>query len=204
MPLAHRADTEYIKEFTSDPVKLWRYQRDLPLREPQDRGEPGERGSVLVIMLSYNRKDDTLQCLESIGRQTYANMGVLIIDNASCDGTPEAIRSTDSGAAIISLPQNRGWAGGNNLGVKIAIEIGFDFVLLLNNDTVLKDDTIAVLLQSALSLGPCLLHPAIYYYSPAEGAQLDPSIDPNGVAGWLNDPYLFELNFAYGACLLVD
>src|SRR5436305_2168174 len=113
-------DGKWIQEFATEPLKLRRFRRNCNLDQPE------KLGSVLVILLSYNCKEDSLECLESISRQTYADLGLVIIDNASTDGAPGAIRAADSGVSLISLSENRGWAGGNNLGIKIAVESGFD------------------------------------------------------------------------------
>jgi len=196
-PITSEADLKYIKEFAVNPLRLRRFRRGLIFDKPHNLG------SVLIVVLSYNSKEDSLECLRSISRQRYADLGLLIIDNASTDGAPEAIRAADSGAALISLSENRGWAGGNNLGVKIAIENKYEYVLLLNNDTILNDDTVSHLMQRAVLLEPCLLHPAIYYHDQAEDAQLDPSIGREDIDGSSNPSDLFELDFAYGACLLI-
>jgi len=190
-------DAERVREFANEPLKLRGFRRCVAVAQPQ------RLAGVLVILLSYNCKEDSLECLASIAKQTYPNLNLLVIDNASTDGAPAAISAAYPGVALISLAENRGWAGGNNLGVKIALEGGFDFVLLLNHDTILNEDTVAVLVQKASSLGPCLLHPAIYYHDHSEGAQLDPSIGHGAIAGSRDALDLFELDFAYGACLMV-
>jgi GT2 family glycosyltransferase len=195
--LTQSDDAEYIREFTNGPLKLRGFRRCIAVAQRE------RLASVLIILLSYNCKEDSLECLASIAKQTYPNLGLLVIDNASTDGAPGAISAAYPGVALISLAENRGWAGGNNLGVKIALENSFDFVLLLNNDTILNEDTVALLVQKASSLEPCLLHPAIYYHDPSEGAQLDPSIGHGAIAPSRDAPDVFELDFAYGACLLV-
>ena len=52
---------------------------------------PGGLASVLIIVLSYNCKEDSLECVASIAKQTYPNLGLMVIDNASTDGAPTAI-----------------------------------------------------------------------------------------------------------------
>jgi GT2 family glycosyltransferase len=159
--------------------------------------------SVLVIVLSYNCKDDTLECIASVIEQTYPNLGLMLVDNASSDGAVTTIFNEYPNIALIALSENIGWAGGNNLGIRVALENKYEFVVLLNSDTVLSPTCIELLVKSAQSLGPCLLHPAIYYYGVNAGAQLDPSsTDPQSRER--SGSELFELDFAYGACLMVQ
>ena len=147
-----------------------------------DDGESGGGGtphpalSVFVIVLHYRGRDDTRQCLASLGRQTHAPMHTLVIDNGGVDKLGADFGAEFPWAELLELPQNLGWSGGNNAGIRLALERGLDLVCLLNNDTVLPEDAIARLAETAAALGPCVLHPAIDYYDDGEGAQLDPSV----------------------------
>ena len=62
------------------------------------------------------------------------------------------------------MAENRGWSGGNYEGIRLAIARRYDWVCLLNHDTVLPENTVARLMQTAALLGPNLLHPAIDSY----------------------------------------
>lgn len=157
--------------------------------------------SVLAVVLSYKSRDDTLECLASLRTQQYPKLDILVINNDSADGSAEAIRAAYPEFELVALPSNSGWAGGNNVGIRLALERGYDYVCLLNNDTVMGDNTYQSLADAAACLGPCLLHPTIYAYDDGARAQLDPSAtavrQPGTPCG------VVEMNYAYGACLMI-
>jgi GT2 family glycosyltransferase len=160
--------------------------------------------AVAVIVLSYNGTTDTLNCIESLTNDNRQNFSILVVDNASTDGAPVAIRSRFPCIDLIELPENRGWAGGNNVAIDYALGKGAQFICLLNNDTIVPRGTIARLARTAQRFGLCLVHPAIDFADPAEGAQLDPRQTGNHCGGPLSeDPDVFELDHAYGACLMI-
>jgi GT2 family glycosyltransferase len=160
---------------------------------------------VKVIVLSYNGVNDTLACLESLLQQADDTFEILVVDNASTDGAPEVIRARYPQIPLISLTENLGWAGGNNVGIKRAMDEGAEFVCLLNNDTLVPPGAIAELARAADRYKPCLMHPAIDYADPQEGPQLDPSrgIPAGKSAPLAQDEAMYELQFAYGACLMI-
>jgi GT2 family glycosyltransferase len=91
---------------------------------------------VSVVVVTYGGLDLTKDCLESLARETWPRFEVLVVDNASSDGTPEYLRETaerDPRIRMIFNAENRGFAAANNQG--IAASRG-EVVVLLNNDTV--------------------------------------------------------------------
>jgi hypothetical protein len=158
---------------------------------------------VKVIVLSYNGTADTLACLESLRQQGRQAPEVLVVDNGSTDGAALKIRALYPEFALIELPNNRGWAGGNNVGIERALRDGAEMICLLNNDTIVPSGAISSLAEAARSCPPCLMHPAIDYADAAEGPQLDPSRSP---ATAIRTPFganVYELDYAYGACLMI-
>lgn len=158
--------------------------------------------SLLVVVLHYRGVDDTLECLASLARQTCPDMRVLLVDNGSTDF---AGVDPGPGVELLRTGENLGWSGGNNAGIRLALQRGVDLVCLLNNDTVLADDALARLVATAVRLGPCILHPAIDFYAPGEGAQLDPSLgEPDFLTARLlpGERTLYEVDSPNGACLL--
>jgi GT2 family glycosyltransferase len=119
---------------------------------------------VVSVILNTNRRQDTLACLASLAQSTYQPHTVLVIDNASQDGSVEAIGAAFPDTHIVALTENRGYAGNNNVGIDWAIEHGADWVLVLNEDTVLAPDCIARLVETGQSdaeigiLGPMIYH----------------------------------------------
>ena len=161
---------------------------------------------LLVIILNFNGIDDTLACLGSLASQTLQNFHVLVIDNGSRGDDPDRIRTRSPATEVIALPGNLGWAGGNNVGLRLALSRGFDFVCLLNNDTVLDPVALEELLLAAGRIGrPCLLHPAIAFFDDPTQWQLypEPSTSTDAFVRQLEAAHeICEMTYAYGACML--
>jgi len=99
---------------------------------------------VFIIILNWNNWSDTLECLESLKNNDYLNEQVVIIDNGS-DQRPIV---PEPGIKIIYNKENLGFAGGNNVGLKYALEHGADYALLLNNDTIVSRDFLTKLIEA--------------------------------------------------------
>ncbi len=161
--------------------------------------------SLLIVVLHYSGVPDTLACLASLAGEISDAVHVVVINNGSGEHPRAAIAATYPWAEIIDLPENLGWSGGNNVGIRLAQRRGYNLVCLLNNDTIVRPGTIARLLQTAAALGPCLLHPLIYSYGRADEAQLDPTLphppDMRATPA-ANLPGVFAIDMVNGACLL--
>jgi GT2 family glycosyltransferase len=119
---------------------------------------------VYVIVLSWNGKNDTLVCLASLQHLTYPNAQIVVVDNASRDGTIDAIRSAFPNIELIVNNSNLRFAGGNNVGIRRSLERGAEYVLILNNDTVVDPGFLSRLIEVAESdrrIG--IVGPKIYY-----------------------------------------
>lgn len=86
---------------------------------------------VSVIIINWNRKQLLYHCLKSLKNQTYKNHEIIVVDNGSTDGSVDFIRSYFKDIKLIVFPENRGFASGNNAGLKLAQG---SFVALINND----------------------------------------------------------------------
>ena len=104
---------------------------------------------VLVIVLCHNGVELTLACLESLRRVEYERADVLIVDNASTDGTPEAVRARFPEVTVVEAGANLGFAAGNNVGLRYALDHGYDYAMLLNNDTEVAPDFLQSLMAAA-------------------------------------------------------
>ena len=91
---------------------------------------------VLVIVLNWNGTDDTLACLASLASLDYPAFDVLVIDNGSRISVAPTVRERFPQARCIELSMNLGYAGGNNVGLRVAMTEGYPFACVLNNDTV--------------------------------------------------------------------
>ena len=119
---------------------------------------------IVVVVLNTNRRDDTLACLASLAGLDYANRTVLVLDNASTDGSNEAIRAAFPAVRIVPLADNRGYAGNNNVGIATALEMGADWVLVLNEDTILDPACFTELMRAAADPGVGILGPMVYHH----------------------------------------
>lgn len=86
---------------------------------------------LVAVVLNWNGGDDTLRCLESL-----RGVETICVDNGSTDGSPEQVAARFPETELVRLDENAGFAGGNNAGIRLALERGADWVLLLNNDAV--------------------------------------------------------------------
>jgi GT2 family glycosyltransferase len=124
-----------------------------------------EQPIVYVIVLTWNGMTDTIECLKSLAGLSYPNVRVLMVDNASSDDTVAIVRREFPGVEVIVNESNLRFAGGNNVGIRHALERGAEYVLLLNNDTVVDPDFIGHLMRP-LDQDPSagMAAPKIYYF----------------------------------------
>lgn len=104
---------------------------------------------VYVLVLNFNGKSTLLNCLRSIYQSDYPNFETVVIDNDSSDGSLEMAKQNFSTAHFIKNPANLGFAAGNNMGIRFALEKFADYVLLLNNDAYLEKNTLSLLIKEA-------------------------------------------------------
>src|SRR5512141_3354906 len=89
-----------------------------------------------IILLTWNRWEDTEDCLQSLLPVVSEQIRVLVVDNGSTDGTPENVRRCFPQFEVHENGNNLGFPAGNNVGIRHALAAGADYVILLNNDTV--------------------------------------------------------------------
>jgi GT2 family glycosyltransferase len=134
---------------------------------------------VMIITLNWNRKDDTLTFLRSCAALHYPRLQLVVVDNASDDGSPAAITAAFPQVTQLLNAANLGFAAGMNVGLRYALAHNADYVFLANNDTVLAPDLIDRLVAAAEERQAAMAAPAIYYTSAPErlwwlGGQLRP------------------------------
>jgi GT2 family glycosyltransferase len=110
---------------------------------------------VTIVVLNWSRAADTVACLESLGAADLQGASVLVVDNGSRDGSVAILRARFPDLQVIALPENRGYAGGNNVGIQAALDAGAGAVLLLNNDTRVAPDFLPPLLEALNSSPLC-------------------------------------------------
>lgn len=104
---------------------------------------------VVVVVLNWNGRADTLSCLESLRAAVNENRKVVVVDNGSTDGSVTSIRAAYPEVELIETGRNLGYAGGNNVGIERAVAQGAEYVLVLNNDTICAPNLIDRLLAAA-------------------------------------------------------
>ena len=115
---------------------------------------------VDVIVLAYNNRADTLECLASLSRLTYPDYRLMVVDNGSTDDTAQAIRMQYPQVELIGIEHNRGFQGGSNFGLRHAFDSGTEYVFMLSNDTVVQPDVLDELMKYAAPADVGLLAPS--------------------------------------------
>jgi GT2 family glycosyltransferase len=127
---------------------------------------------VVAVILNTNRRDDALECLDSLEKNAYRNLDVIVLDNASVDGSVEAIRENYPQVEIIQLTGNLGYAGNNNVGITAAMEKSADWVFVLNEDTILKSDCLTHLVEAGeLDSRIGVVGPMVYHHDEPDVIQ---------------------------------
>lgn len=159
---------------------------------------------IAVILVNYNGLRDTLECIASI-KKSSVKTSVFVVDNASSSDEITEIKRVYPDIISFRCEINTGFAGGNNVAIKKALEDGYDYILLLNNDTIIDSNMISCLLSSADEKTVAL--PNMYYYtSPQElwygGGCVNRFLGK--VTHWKKTRFSpFEVNFMTGCCALI-
>ncbi len=137
---------------------------------------------VYVIILNWNGHADTVDCVRSCLQSRYPRTRLVIVDNGSTDGSEQLLRTEFPDLDVIQTGANLGFAGGNNVGIRHALANAADYVLLLNNDTIVDPDFITPLVEAATADRRAgILCSKILFYDPPNviwfaGASFHPSI----------------------------
>lgn len=166
--------------------------------------------TVFIIVLTWNGEADTLECLSSFSRLDYPNYYVVVVDNGSSDSTVECVRRQFSTVHLIENGRNLGFAEGNNVGIRYALEHNADYVFLLNNDVIVDREVVARLLQAAQDDSQIgILCPSVQSYidhtksyvggkiSWNEGTAAEIESSPDGL------PEVLDIDYAPGCALLI-
>ncbi len=109
--------------------------------------ESARQPNIHAVILTFDHYEDTHDCLELVFAADYPELNVVIVDNGSSDGTPERVHQDFPRVHVIENGQNVGVPAGYNIGFQYALEQGADYILMLNNDTVIPPDMIQELLN---------------------------------------------------------
>ena len=126
-----------------------------------------------VVLVNYNGWDDTRECLDSLlGCNDSYNKSIVVVENASSENHVNEFRERYPEVDWVLSETNTGWSGGNNLGIRFLLEnvSGLDFILLLNNDTIVSHD-IFIVLDQGFKLGYDIVGPVINEYKTPSAIQ---------------------------------
>ena len=170
---------------------------------------------VHLIVLNWNDKELSGKCLSSIEKVSYPNYKVLIVDNNSEDGSVDFFKENFSQYDILALESNLKYAGGNNAAVEYLKPKEEDFLVFINNDTIVSSDFLDHLIQPFLNDPNCIITvPKILFamdinkiwYAGGIVNMWKGKIDHIGIRNFDGPRYSFmmETDYATGCCLCIN
>tara|TARA_Y100000748_G_scaffold205079_1_gene171679 strand:+ start:12964 stop:13803 length:840 start_codon:yes stop_codon:yes gene_type:complete len=169
--------------------------------------------SVNIIVLNWNQKKLSLECLNSLENTTYKNKHIVFVDNGSDDGSVEAVRNLYPKVEIIRSEKNLGYAGGNNLGFT-STKNKADYTIFINNDTYVDSSFIEPLIYE-LEKEPSSIQtvPKIFFADKKEliwyaGGNVNltfAQINHRGIRSKNNEKYnhIRQVGYATGCCFSI-
>ena len=164
--------------------------------------------SIYVILVNYNGLRDTEDCIESIKHSTYRNYKIVVVDNCSPNNDAQKLKVDYDDIILINNKENEGFAKANNRGIDVALQNGADYVMLLNNDTIVEADFLEKMIDTAQELAADLLTCKIMYnYDRSKIWYGGGGINWKKGYGvhYTNDELkeISEIEFASGCCMLL-
>jgi len=104
---------------------------------------------IFAVVVNYHRQQDTIECLESLFRSKINNneFKIVLVENESRESEVKKFKQLFPGLQVIENKKNCGFAKGNNLGIKYSLQHGADYLVLVNNDALVKKDCISTLID---------------------------------------------------------
>src|SRR5208282_4583400 len=106
---------------------------------------------IFIILVHLNQEEYTRDCIRSLQQLTYSSVEIIFVDNGSTDGSGFRLHQQFPNIQFLRSEENRGFAGGNNIGIQFALNNNAAYIVLLNNDTIVNDDFLEPLLSLAES-----------------------------------------------------
>lgn len=123
---------------------------------------------IVIIVLNWNGFSDTTACLESLRRLDYKNVRTVLVDNGSGNDEGRRLAGLFPEVHLIANAENRGFAGGNNDGIQWAMKRGCDFIVNLNNDTLVEPNWLTELAGAVLRAGADFASSRVMCYPQTE------------------------------------
>jgi len=118
-----------------------------------------------VVILNWNGLDDTIECIKSVKNISYPNYGIILVDNGSKDSPVDSIKKICKDIIFIDNKSNLGFAEGNNVGIRVALDNEARYIWLLNNDTIVHRDALTAMIDVGERIPKSgILGSKIYYY----------------------------------------
>lgn len=120
---------------------------------------------VYIVIINWNQPEMTKECLASLVETNYSAYKVMVVDNGSTDNSVSSIRVTFPETIIVETGENLGYSEGNNVGIRLALEQGAEYILLLNNDTTVDPHMLRQMVETAeaeSNIG--IVGPTQYYF----------------------------------------
>lgn len=128
-----------------------------------------KHAQVGIVIVHCGGEEILEDCLQTLGKQTWRGFRIWVVDNGSADGSAERVIVRHPGVKIVRLEKNKGWSGGNNAGIRLALASGMEWVWLLNNDTLVEPDCLQRLLAHAEAHPQDkVLSPLVRYPEPSD------------------------------------
>lgn len=105
--------------------------------------------NVAIVIPNWNGQDSIVQCLNSLRRQTVESE-IIVVDNGSVDSSVETIEKGFTNVTLLKQSKNYGFAGGVNIGIRYALDKGYEYVGLFNNDAVANKNWVKYLTNALL------------------------------------------------------
>lgn len=170
---------------------------------------------VGIIIVNYNGLKDTIECINSIKKIKYKNYEIIVVDNNSTDNSQYYLKKIFSDDITLILNnENLGFSGANNVGIKYALDMNCEYILLLNNDTEVEEYFLNRMIECSINNNNSIVSPKIYYYKEyntiwSAGGDIDWKKGVTyhyGVDKIDKGQYDVErqINFATGCCMLIN
>lgn len=119
---------------------------------------------IYIIVLNYNGKEDTIACVRSLLAMTEQNFKLIIVDNGSQNDSVASFREAFPSIHLIETRMNLGYAGGNNVGIRYALQEGAESILILNNDTIVHPGLLTAFVETSKLHPEAILGARIYQF----------------------------------------
>ena len=103
--------------------------------------------SIAVILVNWKKYNLTSKCIDSLKKSNYKNFKIILVDNEYSEKSLIDLRNKHKELIVFKEKNNLGFAGGNNIGIRYALENDYDYIMLLNNDTEVKENFILPLVE---------------------------------------------------------